>query len=59
MYIRLDRKEGETDLYSLARQKDRDVKDLHQAWVIKDRDGNVLIGDRSMMGKWEESLKSW
>ncbi|KAF7666398.1 hypothetical protein LDENG_00012110 [Lucifuga dentata] len=45
LYARLDSKEGETDLYRLARQRNRDGKDVQQVRVIKDRDGNVLTGE--------------
>ncbi|KAF7651214.1 hypothetical protein LDENG_00113870 [Lucifuga dentata] len=54
LYARLDSKEGETDLYRLARQRNRDGKDVQQVRVIKDRDGNVLTGARSVMGRWKE-----
>ncbi|KAK3551343.1 hypothetical protein QTP70_015024, partial [Hemibagrus guttatus] len=39
LYTRLDTREGEKDL---ARQRDRDGKDVQQVRVIKDRDGRVL-----------------
>ncbi|KAK3539909.1 hypothetical protein QTP70_019554 [Hemibagrus guttatus] len=39
LYTRLDTREGEKDLYRLARQRDRDGKDVQQVRVIKDRDG--------------------
>ena len=52
LYARFDRKEGETDLYRLARQRDRDGKDVQQVKVIKDRDGNVLTGTRSVMERF-------
>ncbi|KAL1257192.1 hypothetical protein QQF64_012737 [Cirrhinus molitorella] len=42
LYTRLDTREGEKDLYRLARQRDRDGKDVQQLRVIKDRDGRVL-----------------
>ena len=54
LYVRLDSKEGENDLYRLARQRDRDGKDVQQVRVIKDRDGNVLTGASSVMGRWKE-----
>ncbi|KAK2917518.1 hypothetical protein Q8A73_004265 [Channa argus] len=54
LYARLDTKEGEVDLYRLARQRDRDGKDMQQVSVIKDKDGNVLTGARSVMGRWKE-----
>ncbi|KAK3506355.1 hypothetical protein QTP70_010380, partial [Hemibagrus guttatus] len=42
LYTRLDTREGEKDLYRLARQRDRDGKDVQQVRVIKDRDARVL-----------------
>ena len=54
MYARLDTKEGENDLYRLARQRDRDGKDVQQARVIKDRNGHVLTGPSSVVGRWKE-----
>ncbi|KAK2913101.1 hypothetical protein Q8A73_007214 [Channa argus] len=54
LYARLDTKEGEVDLYRLARQRDRDGKDVQQVRVIKDKDGNVLTGASSVMGRWKE-----
>ncbi|KAE8279451.1 hypothetical protein D5F01_LYC08793 [Larimichthys crocea] len=51
---RLDSKEGETDLYRLARQRDRDGKDVQHSRMIKDRDGSVLTGASSVMGRWKE-----
>ncbi|KAK3559083.1 hypothetical protein QTP86_002995 [Hemibagrus guttatus] len=42
LYTRLDTREGQKDLYRLARQRDRDGKDVQQARVIKDREGRVL-----------------
>ncbi|KAK3545165.1 hypothetical protein QTP70_001783 [Hemibagrus guttatus] len=44
-YTRLDTREGEKDLYRLARQRDRDGKDVQQVRVIKDRDGRVLTSE--------------
>ncbi|KAK3539055.1 hypothetical protein QTP86_023495, partial [Hemibagrus guttatus] len=41
-YTRLDTRGGQKDLYRLARQRDRDGKDVQQVRVIKDRDGRVF-----------------
>ncbi|KAK3513643.1 hypothetical protein QTP70_028820 [Hemibagrus guttatus] len=54
LYIRLDTREGEKDLYSLARQRDRDGKDVQQVSVIKDRDGRVLTSEDSVQRRWKE-----
>ncbi|KAK3538581.1 hypothetical protein QTP86_006659 [Hemibagrus guttatus] len=54
LYTRLDSREGEKDLYRLARQKDRDGKDVQQVRVIKDRDGRVLTSEESVQRRWKE-----
>ncbi|KAK3552516.1 hypothetical protein QTP86_013249 [Hemibagrus guttatus] len=45
---------GEKDLYRLARQRDRDGKDVQQVRVIKDRDGRVLTSEESVQRRWKE-----
>ncbi|KAK3530169.1 hypothetical protein QTP86_017736, partial [Hemibagrus guttatus] len=54
LYTRLDTREGEKDLYRLARQRDRDGKDVQQVRVIKDRDGRVLTSEDSVQRRWKE-----
>ncbi|KAK3556427.1 hypothetical protein QTP70_008339 [Hemibagrus guttatus] len=53
LYTRLDTREGEKDLYSIARQRDRDGKDVQQVRVIKDRDGRVLTSEESVQRRWK------
>ncbi|KAK3536393.1 hypothetical protein QTP86_008847 [Hemibagrus guttatus] len=54
LYTRLHTREGEKDLYRLARQRDRDGKDVQQVRVIKDRDGRVLTSEESVQRRWKE-----
>ena len=54
LYEKLDTKEGEKDLYRLARQRDRAEKDVLQVQVIKDADGNVLTSEESVLRRWME-----
>ncbi|KAK3516211.1 hypothetical protein QTP70_006361 [Hemibagrus guttatus] len=54
LYTRLDTREGEKDLYRLARQRDRDGKVVQQVRVIKDRDGRVLTSEESVQRRWKE-----
>ncbi|KAK3537270.1 hypothetical protein QTP70_007006 [Hemibagrus guttatus] len=54
LYTRLDTREGEKDLYRLARQRDRDGKDVQKVSVIKDRDGRVLTSEESVQRRWKE-----
>ncbi|KAK3551740.1 hypothetical protein QTP70_023255 [Hemibagrus guttatus] len=43
------------ELYTrLARQRDRDGKDVQQVRVIKDRDGMVLTSEESVQRRWKE-----
>ncbi|KAK3513022.1 hypothetical protein QTP70_000183 [Hemibagrus guttatus] len=53
LYTRLDTREGEKDLYRLARQRDRDGKDVQQVRDIKDRDGRVW-SEESVQRRWKE-----
>ncbi|KAK3528582.1 hypothetical protein QTP70_003752 [Hemibagrus guttatus] len=59
LYTRLDTREGEKDLYRLARQRDRDEKDVQQVRVIKDRDGRVLTSEESVqrLGAFDRVLR--
>ncbi|KAK3516553.1 hypothetical protein QTP70_022057 [Hemibagrus guttatus] len=52
LYTRLDTREGQK--YRLARQRDRDGKDVQQVRVIKDRDGRVLTSEESVHRRWKE-----
>ncbi|KAK3549760.1 hypothetical protein QTP86_007759 [Hemibagrus guttatus] len=54
LYTRLDTREGEKDLYRLARQRDRDGKDVQQVRVIKDRDGRVLTSEENVQRRWKK-----
>ncbi|KAK3544656.1 hypothetical protein QTP86_025603, partial [Hemibagrus guttatus] len=54
LYTRLDTREGQKDLYRLARQRDQDGKDVQQVRVIKDRDGRVLTSEESVQRRWKE-----
>ncbi|KAK3518224.1 hypothetical protein QTP70_033929, partial [Hemibagrus guttatus] len=54
LYTRLDTREGEKDLYRLARQRDQDRNDVQQVRVIKDRDGSVLTSEESVQRRWKE-----
>ncbi|KAK3527802.1 hypothetical protein QTP86_006872 [Hemibagrus guttatus] len=46
LYTRLDT--------TLARQRDRDGKDVQKVRVIKDRDGRVLTSEESVQRRWKE-----
>ncbi|KAM1283242.1 hypothetical protein ACFX2J_026125 [Malus domestica] len=52
MYKRLDTKEGESDIYKLARAREKKTKDLNQVRCIKDEDGKVLATENAVKDRW-------
>ena len=54
LYARLETKEGEKELYRLARKRNRAGKDVQNARVIKDEYGNVMVNSESVLKRWKE-----
>ena len=54
LYARFEIKEGEKELYRLARQRDRTGKDVQHARVIKDENGNVMMNSEAFLKRWKE-----
>ena len=54
LYARLKTKEGEKELYGLARQKDRAGKDVQHVRIIKDENGNVMVNSEAVLKRWKE-----
>ena len=54
LYARLETKEGEKELYRLARQRDRARKDVQHVRVIKDENGNVMVNSEAVLKRWKE-----
>lgn len=52
LHTQFDNREERTDLNWLAKQRGRDVSDVQQPRVIKDRDGNVITGAR----RWKYAM---
>ena len=48
LYARLETKEGEKELYRLARQRDRAGKDVQHVRVLKDENGNVIVNSEAV-----------
>ena len=49
LYARLETKEGEKELYRLARQRDRAGKDVQHVKVIKDENGNMIVNSKAVL----------
>ena len=54
LYEGLDTKEGEKTLYRLARQRHQAGKDVQQVRMTKDKDGNVMTDEESVLRVWKE-----
>ena len=54
LYARLETKEGEKELYRLARQRDRAGKDVQHMRVIKDENGNMMVNSEAVLKRWKE-----
>ena len=54
LYARLETKEGEKELYRLARQRDRAGKDVLHVRVIKDENCNVMVNSETVLKRWKE-----
>ena len=54
LYAKLETKEGEKELYRLARQRDRTGKVVQHVRVIKDKNGNVMVNSEAMLKRWKE-----
>ena len=54
LYARLETKEGEKELYRLAKQRDRAGKDVQHVRVIKDENDNVMVNSEAVLKRWKE-----
>ena len=54
LYARLETKEGEKELYRLARQRNRAGKDVLHVRVIKDENVNVMVNLEAVLKRWKE-----
>ena len=54
LYARLETKEGEKELYRLARQRNRAGKDVQHVRIIKDENGNVMVNSEAVLKRWKE-----
>ena len=54
LYAKLETKDGENELYRLARQRDRAGKDVQHMRVIKDENSNVMVNSEAVLKRWKE-----
>ena len=56
---RLETKEGEKELYRLARQRDRAGNHVQHVNVIKDKSGNVMVNLEAVLKRWNEYFEKF
>ena len=54
LYQRLGTKEGEKDIYRMAKIRERKTRDVNQIKCIKDGTDRLLVKDEEMKGRWRE-----
>ena len=54
LYQRLNTKEGEKDIYRMARARDRKTRDFNQVKCIKDEREQLLVKEDEIRHRWQE-----
>jgi hypothetical protein len=54
LYQRLGTKEGETDIYRMAKSRERKTRDIIQVKCIKDKTERLLTKDENIKNRWRE-----
>ena len=54
IYRCLSTKEGENDIYRMARTRDRKTRDFNQVKCIKDERGQLLVKEDEIRHRWQE-----
>jgi hypothetical protein len=54
LYRRLDTKEGERDIYKMAKIRERKTRDVDQVKCIKDEADQLLVKDDEIKHRWQE-----
>jgi hypothetical protein len=52
LYQKLDTKEGENDVYKMAKLRERKTRDFHQVKYIKDEADRLLMKDEEIKNRW-------
>ena len=57
LYSRLEKKEGDKELYRLARQRDGAGKDVEHMRVLKNENANVMRSSEEVLKRWKECFE--
>ena len=54
LYEKLETKQGENELFKIAKQRNRQSKDVQQVRVIKSKTGEILMEEEKVKQRWKE-----
>ena len=54
LYEKLETKEGKNEVYKIAKQRNRQSKDVQQVRVIKSKTGEILMEEEKVKQRWKE-----
>ena len=54
LYEKLETKDGENELFKIAKQRNRQSKDVQQVRVIKSNTGEILMEEEKVKQRWKE-----
>ena len=54
LYKKLETKKGENELFKIAKQRNRQGKDVQQIRVIKSKTGEILMEEEKVKQRWKE-----
>ena len=54
LYEKLETKEGENEVFNIAKQRNRQSKDVQQVRVIKSKTGEILMEEEKVKQRWKE-----
>ena len=54
MYEKLETKKGENVVFKIAKQRNRQSKDVQQVRVIKSKTGEILMEEEKVKQRWKE-----
>ena len=54
LYERLGTKEGEKEVYRLAKEREKQSRDFRNVWCIKDEDRRVLTKEKKVIKRWKD-----
>ena len=54
LYKKMETKEGENEVFKIAKQRNRQSKDVQQVKVIKSKTGEILMEEEKVQQRWKE-----